>query len=319
MTIQRSTELEAIAKRWVSSLIRQDRDALRNLFSTTECLTYIGTDADELWSGKLVREAYPEHVGELPEFTLRCEKVDAYENGETGWASWFGTGHFISGDFTSAVRITFVFALEQGIWRIVQMHLSFPKPNVEVIGKEHSVFNEIISSVKSQNHNAITDGTTTIMFTDIVDSTALASAMGDHAWSETIKWHDDIVNDHIQKQKGTLVKSLGDGTMSTFNSARSALISAQNIRNSFKTIDRDPRLELRLGINTGDVVATNNDLFGSVVNKAARLASAASANEIVLADTTRAMVSGSNDFVFSDPIEVRLKGLDGNHVICKLQ
>ncbi|MFT5110786.1 MAG: adenylate cyclase [Parasphingorhabdus sp.] len=316
--IKESAELKAIARRWAESLCNKDRDVLKNLFCDSECLVYIGTDIDEVWSGKLVREVYPEHAFNYPAFEMQCTEVKAYENGGTGWAIWLGMCKFNQLDFDSGARITFVFVLEQGVWKVAHAHLSFPKPNVEVVGGDLSGFNEIIASIEKEKNNLTMSGTTTVMFTDIVDSTLLASTVGDGPWSETIKWHDDIITGIIKSQGGTLVKSLGDGTMSTFPSVRSALLAANLIRKEFEQSDRLPHLELRMGIHTGDVVATSNDFLGTVVNKTARLASAANASEVVVSDATRAMVSGSTELNFSDPSEVQLKGLEGTHKIFKL-
>lgn len=316
--INKSTELEAIIRRWVDSVQGVDREAIKNLFSESNALRYIGTDEAELWSGKIVRDAYSDHLAEIPDFSFDISEVEAYERDRVGWGSMFGIFRIAGVLVDSPIRMTFVFVLESGIWRIVQTHFSIPKPNVEVLGVEHKALDELVAAIESGRGNIATEGTSTVMFTDIVDSTVLTNAVGDQAWSETITWHNEVISSCISEQGGILVKSLGDGTMSTFASGRSALFAALSINSHFINSDREPRFDVRIGVHTGDVVQEKNDYIGSVVNKAARIASAAQAREILVSDATRAMVGGSLGFKFSDPKTVKLRGLEGPHTIYQL-
>jgi class 3 adenylate cyclase len=79
----------------------------------------------------------------------------------------------------------------------------------------------------------------------------------------------------------------------------------------------EPRLQIRIGLHTGDLVEQEGDVFGTVVNKAARVASSAAPSEIRLSEATRIMV-GTGEFGFSDKASVARKGLEGEHVIHKL-
>jgi adenylate cyclase len=75
---------------------------------------------------------------------------------------------------------------------------------------------------------------------------------------------------------------------------------------------------VRIGINTGDVVQSGDDFFGTVVNKAARIAGITGAGEIRISDATRIMVGGASEFQFSDPANVMLKGLEGDHQVYRI-
>ena len=112
--------------------------------------------------------------------------------------------------------------------------------------------------------------------------------------------------------------SLGDGTMSTFSSTRAAMTAANSIQEQISSQQDEPKLQVRIGINTGDVVQAGDDFFGTVVNKAARIAGIAGAGEIRISDATRIMVGGASEFQFSDPANVALKGLEGDHQLYRL-
>jgi class 3 adenylate cyclase len=218
-----------------------------------------------------------------------------------------------------AVRYTWVFVLEAGAWKIAQTHVSIPKPNLEVIGVEHVAFEELIESAKSTYSHEGSEGTATVMFTDIVNSTSIASAVGDRAWASTISWHLESVTSIIEENGGSVVKTLGDGTMSTFLSARGAMSAARAIQFLVTNSQREPQFQIRIGLHTGDVIQSEGDFFGSVVNKAARIASAAVPSQILVSDATRVMVGNSPDFNFADSVAVILKGIEGEQSISTLE
>ena len=81
---------------------------------------------------------------------------------------------------------------------------------------------------------------------------------------------------------------------------------------------QEPKLVVRIGMHTGDVIRAEDDLFGTVINKAARVASAANPGQISIADGARAMVANDEGFLFESPVGVMLRGLEGNHSISTL-
>lgn len=308
-----------MVKRWLSALQNKDRDVLTNLLSKSEHLRYIGTDENEFWSGQLVREGYADHAEEIPNFSLTHSVVEAFEFGNTGWALCISELRVEGMETLFSDRFSCNFVMEEGGWKIIQIHNSFPTPNREVIGVEHSAFEELIQSAK-ENFGHITGAeTTTVMFTDIVNSTPIANAVGDRIWSSTIVRHIDSLTRAIEENGGSIVKTLGDGTMSTFLSARSALSAARVIQNMVKNSQLEPEFRIRVGVHTGDVIQTKGDFFGNVVNKAARIASAAGPGQILVSDATRAMVESSGDLRFGDPMPVILKGIEGSHSISILE
>ncbi|WP_425045387.1 adenylate/guanylate cyclase domain-containing protein [Primorskyibacter sp. S87] len=125
--------------------------------------------------------------------------------------------------------------------------------------------------------------------------------------------------DLLEQFGGRLVKTMGDGTMSVFTSAGRALKAACELQRAVDAIAGEPRLTLRIGMNTGDIMEAGDDFLGTVVNKAARIASVADPGEICVSDATRAMVGTASDYEFESPATVGLKGLDGEHVLHRLK
>ncbi len=317
--IKKSPELIAVVLRWLSALQKKDRDALSNMFSESEYLRYIGTDVNEMWSGRLIREGYADHIDEIPEFKIEPSMVEAFECGGTGWASCIGELRVKGLENCFTERFTLVFVLEAGTWKITQVHASFPRSNLETIGVEHAAFDELIESAKENFSHSTTEGTTTVMFTDIVNSTSIASVVGDRVWASTVNWHINSLSEVIEENRGTVVKTLGDGTMSTFSSARGALSAARTIQRFVRDSQHEPEFQIRIGLHTGDVIQSEGDFFGNVVNKAARIASAADPDQILVSDITRVMVDSGADFRFGDPVLVILRGLEGSQSISELE
>jgi class 3 adenylate cyclase len=315
---KRSSELESIIRRWNEAIRAKDTDTIVNMLSASEQLRYVGSDQNELWSGDLFRRGVADHFREVPEMYYRDVKIEAYENGQTGWAMWYGYIHFPANNVTSFHRATLVLALEKGYWKIVQSHVSNPYSNMDKMGIEHAALDRLMNAAKEGSLGLGHEGMATVMFTDVVDSSALAEVMGDRAWMGRIEAHLDRVTQIVEGAGGTLVKSLGDGTMSTFRSTRAALQAALAIRQAALDDDTAPVMRLRIGLHTGEVIENKGDFFGTVVNKAARINAAAAPDEIRISDATHIMLGRDAGVAFDDPQEIALKGLEGTHKIYRL-
>ena len=156
------------------------------------------------------------------------------------------------------------------------------------------------------------EGTATIMFTDIQDSTALSQELGDEAWLEVIRSHFETLRRIVEGEGGTVVKTLGDGAMFAFVSARSALRAATSIQQAMSSADTGTPLAVRVGVHAGDVVHEEGDYIGLTVNKAARITAAADGGEVVVSDVVTAL-AGEGAFDFGAPFQAELKGLAGTH------
>jgi class 3 adenylate cyclase len=156
-------------------------------------------------------------------------------------------------------------------------------------------------------------GTVTLVFTDVVGSTALSQSMGNKGWSDLITDHFDSVRKIVEDERGTVVKTLGDGGMYVFSSGASALRAAIGIQTAVSESDTD-HLRLRMGVHTGDVMQGDGDYLGLTVNKAARVAAAARGDQVLVSSTTFDMVD-TTEFEFGEPITVEFKGIDGPHLL----
>lgn len=317
--IRRSPEIEAVVRRWADRVNRHEVADLPHMLSQSAALLYIGTSHDEIWRNRVVREGIADHLAEVPDFIERGVEVEAWENGDTGWAFYTCRFEVPRTGFTGIHRATFVFVLERGSWKMVQHHISQPDSNMETLGIEHSALRRLVEAARAESHDFGTEGFASIMFTDIVNSSPIAAALGDRAWGAIVSAHFQALREAVGDHGGHFVKSLGDGSLSSFVSARSALAAARAIQSCMAAQTSEPRLVLRIGLHTGDVVQSENDFFGSVVNKAARITDCAGPGEVAVSDVTRAMVGETPDFIFGNYELVQLKGFKGDHGLYKLQ
>ena len=313
-----SPELAAITRRWVTFMVSQKGEAMANMLSKQEPLLFCGTADTEIYRGAFLRKNYPTHVNEIPLGKQENVEIEAWENGEMGWAFWQGDIRFPNNSEAGRARVTLIFALEEGVWKIQHIHNSFPVSNVESWGYEHSAIEALLNAAQTDDPQIGKTGIASVMFTDIVDSSVLATVSGDARWTSCVQRHIGQLTHTVETNNGKMIKSLGDGSMSTFTSAAAAMRAAQAIQILLEADTTEPKLQVRIGIHTGDVVEAGDDFFGTVVNKAARIASVATGGEIRVSDATKIMVGRSDDFRFEDMARVKLKGLEGDHSVYRL-
>jgi len=158
----------------------------------------------------------------------------------------------------------------------------------------------------------------TVLFTDVEGSTALTERLGDAKAREVLRNHERIVREALQAHGGAEVKTMGDGFMACFSSATRALECAVAMQRAFtgynaqvgaqSAAGRTP-LHIRIGLNAGEPIAEDEDLFGTAVNLAARIAARAEGGEILASDVVRQLVAGKG-FLFSDRGDVVLRGFE---------
>lgn len=146
----------------------------------------------------------------------------------------------------------------------------------------------------------------TILFTDVVDSTASAERMGDHRWRKVIADHDDRVRYQLASFRGREVKETGDGFLAIFDGTARAVRCAAIIRDSVRELG----IEMRAGIHTGEVEIVPNDVRGVAVHTAARILSLGGPGDILVSGTTYELLAGSG-LLFKDRGSHELKGLTG--------
>jgi class 3 adenylate cyclase/pimeloyl-ACP methyl ester carboxylesterase len=150
-------------------------------------------------------------------------------------------------------------------------------------------------------------GLTVIFFADIVDSTTLTERLGDAAFRDKARELDGSLRTIIRERAGTPIegKLLGDGVLATFTSARQAIQAAL----ACATSGDDAGLALHLGLHAGDVIREDNNVFGGVVNVAARVSALSTPGEVLVSQTVRDLARTSAGVRFEDRGEQSLKGV----------
>jgi len=148
----------------------------------------------------------------------------------------------------------------------------------------------------------------TVLFTDVVGHTEMMSRLGDERGREVLREHERITREVLKLHEGTEVKTMGDGFMASFGSVTKAVECAIALQRAFAGHGGEP-LSVRVGLNAGEPIEEDGDLFGATVILASRIAAKAEGGEILVADTVRGLCSGKG-FLFADTGEVTLKGFE---------
>jgi class 3 adenylate cyclase len=156
-----------------------------------------------------------------------------------------------------------------------------------------------------------TDIVNTILFTDVEGSTALTQRLGDAKARDVLREHERMVRDALKTHGGSEVKTMGDGFMTSFSSATKALECAVAMQRAFAEHNEkaDEPIKVRIGLNAGEPIAEEDDLFGTAVNEAARITAVAEGGEILVADVVRQLTKGK-DFLFADRGDTELRGFE---------
>ena len=151
----------------------------------------------------------------------------------------------------------------------------------------------------------------TILFTDVEGSTALTQRLGDAKARDLLREHERMVREALKAHGGSEVKTMGDGFMASFSSATKALECAIAMQRAFagRNESAEEQIKVRIGLNAGEPIAEDDDLFGTAVNLAARIAAQAQGGEILASEAVRQIVAGKK-FPFSDLGETALRGFE---------
>jgi class 3 adenylate cyclase/pimeloyl-ACP methyl ester carboxylesterase len=144
----------------------------------------------------------------------------------------------------------------------------------------------------------------TVLFTDIVDSTATAASLGDHAWRDVLERHHAIVRGFLGRYRGTEIDTAGDGFFATFDGPVRAVRCAEHIIDAVGTLG----IEIRAGVHTGECQMVDGKVGGLGVLIGARVGSKAHASEILVSQTVKDLTAGSG-LSFEDAGEHELKGV----------
>jgi class 3 adenylate cyclase len=150
----------------------------------------------------------------------------------------------------------------------------------------------------------------TLLMSDIVESTATAERLGDTRWRALLRAHDETTAEVVNRFHGRVVKGTGDGVLALFQSARNAVLAGVVVGSEIKPLG----VEVRIGIHTGEVDVTADDIHGLPVHELARITDIAQANEILVSGTTVAL-AGELTATFEPRGKHQLRGLSGSHTL----
>jgi class 3 adenylate cyclase len=314
-----SEEIRRVIHRWLIAARDGDAEGHAARLSDQEGALGVGTD-DEEWIHLAEFPVWINQVEETGGFPIDWDEIEAWEEGSVGWAAARMTIRQISGSGEpSLLRGTYVLHLERGDWKIVQAHWSVGVPNVEVLGVElPTSLDQIEQAIRQKppdlSEATASDGTVTLVFTDIVDSTVLTARLGDQKWMETVRRHHDVIRETVDGHGGRVVETQGDGSLLAFASARRAVACAGDIQRAIGAAfaDASPPIRVRIGMHTGDVLQESDRFFGTTINYAARVASHALGGEVLVSSLVHDLVSASG-VTFTESRDVELKGIDGTH------
>ena len=168
---------------------------------------------------------------------------------------------------------------------------------------------------------AAADGTVTILFSDIENSTTLNSDLGDEDWVRLLGAHDRLVHTYVDKHRGHVVKNQGDGYMVVFSTPELGLSCALDVQRALRAkrqrnrhLRRTP-IRVRIGLHTGTAIERDGDYFGRNVAMAARVAAMADGGEILVSSDLADRLGETSDYHLAETAPVELKGLPGEHVL----
>jgi adenylate cyclase len=167
------------------------------------------------------------------------------------------------------------------------------------------------------------DGRVTLVFSDIEDSTPLNERLGDDTWVRVLAAHDALVRSRVERYRGQVVKSFGDGFMIAFRDAEAACRASVGIQKDLRrTLDPMLRvvapLKVRIGIHTGTVITRDGDYFGRNVAMAARVGALATGGEVLATAAVAEALDDDAAIELHEMGDVDLKGIPGRHTVFRV-
>jgi class 3 adenylate cyclase len=203
-----------------------------------------------------------------------------------------------------------VLTVDQG--RYLAEHIAGARLAI-VPGNDGSIFTEPVADAKRHIEEFLASLTrdvepdralSAVLFTDIVESTARAAALGDRAWRNLLETHHAVGRTLVEQHRGRIVNTTGDGMLATFDGPGRAIRCALALREALRPLG----LDIRAGLHTGEVEVVGADIAGIAVHIAARVMNAASPGEVLVSPAVPMLVAGSG-IDFDDRGEYELKGV----------
>jgi class 3 adenylate cyclase len=154
------------------------------------------------------------------------------------------------------------------------------------------------------HHRNIDRVLATVLFTDMVDSTATAAGLGDRRWGQILDAHDRVTHHEVERHGGRVVKTTGDGLLATFDGPARAIRCARLLSDELSSRG----MPIRAGLHTGEIELRGDDVGGIAVHIGARIGAAAGPGEVLVSRTVKDLVAGSG-IAFADRGTHPLKGV----------
>jgi class 3 adenylate cyclase len=182
------------------------------------------------------------------------------------------------------------------------------RDHLPYVGDQDAVLDEIQEFLTGIRRGPAPDRVlATVLFTDLVESTARAAGIGDQAWRDLLERHNALIRRELGRFRGHEIRTVGDGFLATFDGPARAVRCADAIRVGVRTLG----LEVRAGLHTGEIELVPDDIRGLAVHIGARVMSLAGPSEILTSATVKDLVFGSG-IEFQDRGTHELKGVPGN-------
>jgi class 3 adenylate cyclase len=174
-------------------------------------------------------------------------------------------------------------------------------------GEQEQIVDQIEEFITGVRPTSVPDRVlATVLFTDIVASTERAAEVGDRRWRDLLDAHNAAVRANIERARGRVVDTTGDGFLATFDGPARAVACARDIARDVHRLG----IEVRSGLHTGEVELSGDDIRGIAVHIAARIMALAGAGEVLVSSTVRDLVVGS-DLRFEERGTHTLRGVPG--------
>jgi adenylate cyclase len=316
-----SPELANVLARLLEAIRDGDEQAVSNRFSRQLGFERYGSDPAEHWrDGEEAVLVLIQQIRETGGFPWQqVGDIHAMSEGSVGWAS--GEMEFEGALGMVPYRVSCVLHLEHGEWKIVQWLSAVPATNESYGFLLTTSVDDIAVSVQAARPDLSgtmsADGTVTIAFTDIEDSTKLNGLLGDDRWLAVLHAHNGVIGSVTAEFDGTVVKNQGDGFMLAFPSSRRGLACALAIQKTIGEQFNDPGspIRVRIGLHVGETIREADDFFGHAVAYAARIASSAAGGETVVSSLVHDLIGMTGGYRFGEPRTVELKGIEDSQIV----
>ncbi len=320
---QTEADVYAAVMRSFAAFADRDIVAYMRCWVPDEDVIDLGSGADEMAVGRSrIEEFNARYISEMESVAFDVHWHAVSREGPVAWLTAEGAMRVVAEglEITFSGRLTVIFVLREGAWLMINSHFSVPDARQAPGEAWPTLIDAVASEVRREEPDlaaqSALDGTVTLLFSDIEDSTPMAEQLGDLRWMRVLREHNALVRECVARQSGFEVKTIGDAFMVAFQSARRALVCAVDMQRAFSAYSEEhpeQAVRVRVGLHVGEPVREADDFYGKSVILASRIAGQARGGEILVSSLLRELVESAGDIRFDKGRETTLKGLAGTH------